>query len=206
MYRLFIVVLFLLLGSTNTAGASELSASSLIHDLQNGGYILYIRHGDATLGEDQQDLSLTDCTTQRNLNALGKEQAKKFGNAIRKLNIPVYMPVEGSPLCRTVQTAQTAFGIQNVKVNDFWLNIYKLSQNPSTETINSTLQVFTKEVEHTTPSNFNRVIVAHSFPPGLGLGELSSMETVIIQPLGDQRGYKVVGKLKLEDVLRLAGM
>ncbi|WP_434751007.1 histidine phosphatase family protein [Paenibacillus amylolyticus] len=208
MYRLFIVVLclFLLLGSTNTTRASELSASSLIHDLQNGGYILYIRHGDATLGEDQQDLSLTDCTTQRTLNALGKEQAEKYGNAIRKLNIPVYMPVEGSPLCRTVQTAQTAFGIQNVKVNDFWINIYKLSQNPSTETINSTLQVFTKEVEQTTPSNFNRVIVAHSFPPGLGLGELSSMETVIIQPLGDQRGYKVIGKLKLEDVLRLAGM
>ena len=54
MYRLFIVVLcvFLMLGTTNTAGASELSDSSLIHDLQNGGYILYIRHGDATVGED----------------------------------------------------------------------------------------------------------------------------------------------------------
>ncbi|MEK3823642.1 MULTISPECIES: histidine phosphatase family protein [Paenibacillus] len=208
MYRLFRVLLciFLLVGSTNTAGASELSESSIIHDLQNGGYILYIRHGDATVGEDQHDLSLTDCTTQRNLNALGKEQAKKYGSAIRKLNIPVYMPVESSPLCRTIETAQTAFGIQNVKANDFWLNIYKLSQNPSTETMNSTLQVFNKEVEQTPPSHFNRVIVAHSFPPGLGLGELSSMETVIIQPLGDQRGYKVIGKLKLEDVLRLAGI
>ncbi|KAA8786712.1 phosphohistidine phosphatase SixA [Paenibacillus sp. 4624] len=208
MNRLFIIVpyLFLLLGTICNASQSEVPSSSLINELQKGGYTLYIRHGDASVGEDQQNINLSDCTTQRNLSTMGKEQAEKYGNAIRKLNIPVYLPVEASPLCRTVQTAQTAFGIQNVKVNDFWINIYKLSQNPSTETISTTLQVFTKEVEQKTPSNFNRVIVAHSFPPGLGLGELSSMETVIIQPLGDQRGYKVLGKLKLEDVLRLAGM
>ncbi|MEC0127154.1 histidine phosphatase family protein [Paenibacillus pabuli] len=208
MYRLFIIVpcFLMLLGTTCSARGSEISGSSLINDLQKGGYILYIRHGDATVGEDQQDFSLTDCTTQRNLSATGKEQAEKYGNAIRKLNIPINKPVEASPLCRTLQTAQTSFGSQNVKVNNFWLNIYKLSQNPSTETIDSTLKAFTNEVEQALPIHFNRLIVAHSFPPGVGLGELSSMETVIIKPLGDQKGYKVIGKQTLEEVLQQAGM
>ncbi|WP_339233679.1 histidine phosphatase family protein [Paenibacillus sp. FSL R5-0517] len=208
MYRLTVLAisLFLFFGAYHTAEASEISTSSLISDLQKGGYILYVRHGDATVGVDQPDFSLTDCSTQRNLSALGKEQAEKYGHAIRKLNIPVHFPVEASPLCRTLQTAQIAFGAQNVKENTFWLNIYKLSQNLDTENINSTIQAFTNEVEQTSPTNSNRLIVAHSFPSGLGLGELSSMETFIIKPLGDHKGYQVVGKLKLEDVLQQAGM
>ncbi|MEO2258814.1 histidine phosphatase family protein [Paenibacillus amylolyticus] len=208
MYRLFILIpcFFLLLGTTYSTWGAEITGSSLIKDLQKGGYILYIRHGDATVGEDQQNFSLTDCTTQRNLSVLGKEQAEKYGEAIRKLNIPLQIPVEASPLCRTLQTAQIAFGTQQVKVNDFWLNIYNLSQNPSTEKINSTLQAFTNEIEQIPPTHVNRVIIAHSFPPGIGVGELASMETVILKPLGDQKGYEVIGKMTLEDVLQLAGV
>ncbi|MEK3776022.1 histidine phosphatase family protein [Paenibacillus sp. FSL K6-4396] len=208
MFRLFILIpcFFLLLGTTYSAWGAEITGSSLIKDLQKGGYILYIRHGDATVGADQQNFSLTDCTTQRNLSVLGKEQAEKYGEAIRKLNIPLQIPVEASPLCRTLQTAQIAFDTQQVKVNDFWLNIYNLSQNPSTEKINSTLQAFTNEIEQIPPTHVNRVIIAHSFPPGIGVGELASMETVILKPLGDQKGYEVIGKLTLEDVLQLAGV
>ncbi|WP_240636695.1 histidine phosphatase family protein [Paenibacillus silvae] len=208
MYRLCVLFmsLFLIVGASYKADASEISGASLINDLQKGGYILYVRHGDATVGEDQQNFSLADCSTQRNLSALGREQAEKYGNAIRKLNIPVLFPVEASPLCRTIQTAQTAFGTQDVKVDAFWLNIYKLSQMQNTESVNTTLQAFTNEVEQTPPAGSNRLIVAHSFPSGVGLGELESMETVIIKPLGDHKGYQVVGTLKLEDVLQLARM
>ncbi|MDQ0169246.1 histidine phosphatase family protein [Paenibacillus tundrae] len=208
MYRLFTIVtcFFLLYGTTCLAIGTEITDSSLINDLQKGGYTLYIRHGDATVGEDQQSIDLTDCTTQRNLSAKGKEEAEKYGIAIRKLNIPVYIPVEASPLCRTLQTAQIAFGDQAVKVNDFWLDIYKLSQHPTNEIVERTLQAFTKQVEQTPPNQFNRVIIAHSFPPGMELGQLSNMETVIIKPLGNDKGYKMVGKLTLEDMLRLAGM
>jgi len=208
MYRLFAFVpcLLLLLGASFITVPSEISTSSLIKDLQKGGYILYIRHGDATSGEDQPGFSLTDCSTQRNLSVTGKEQAQKYGDAIRKLNIPIILPVEASPLCRTYQTAQIAFGAQNVTVNGFWLNIYELSKNMSTENVDRTLQAFTNEVEHIPPGHSNRAIVAHSFPQGVGLGEISSMETVILKPLGEHRGYEVIGKLTLEDVLRLAEM
>ncbi|QKS59935.1 histidine phosphatase family protein [Paenibacillus barcinonensis] len=200
------ISLFLLVGASHHVEASDISEAPLINDLQKGGYVLYVRHGDATAGEDQQNFSLSDCSTQRNLSALGREQADKYGNAIRKLNIPVLFPVEASPLCRTMQTAQIAFGTQNAKVNAFWLNIYKLSLMPNTQIVDSTLQAFTDEVEQSVPTGSNRLIVAHSFPPGVGLGELASMETVIIKPLGVHKGYQVVGTLKLEELLQLAGM
>ncbi|PWW38930.1 hypothetical protein DET54_11336 [Paenibacillus pabuli] len=64
MYRVTILAisLFLFFGAYHTAEASEISTSSLINDLQKGGYILYVRHGDATVGVDQPDFSLTDCS------------------------------------------------------------------------------------------------------------------------------------------------
>ncbi|WP_184181868.1 hypothetical protein [Paenibacillus sp. JGP012] len=74
--------LFLIVGASYKADASEISGASILNDLQKGGYILYVRHGDATVGEDQQNFSLADCSTQRNLSALGREQAEKYGNAI----------------------------------------------------------------------------------------------------------------------------
>ena len=178
--------------------------SPLIDDLRKGGFILYVRHGEASVGEDQPGLNLADCSTQRNLSAKGKEQAKKYSEAIRKLNIPVALPVESSPLCRTVQTAEIAFGTPNVTVNPFWLKIYELSENTNTADTQNIVQTFTRQVERLTPNQANKVIVAHSFPPGVGLGEIPSMGTVIVKPLGNDKGYKIIGRLTLEDLLRLA--
>lgn len=45
----------------------------------------------------------------------------------------------------------------------------------------------------------NKVIVAHSFPEGVGLGEISNMGTVIIKPKGKGNGYEVVRQLSLAD-------
>lgn len=207
MYRLLVLLpcLFLLIIPAYAYHPAE-NSNPLINDLRKGGYVLYVRHGEANLGEDQQGFSLTDCSTQRNLSDRGKDQAKKYGEAIRKLNIPVNFPVESSPLCRTVQTAEAAFGTQHVAVNDFWLRIYELSKNMNTENAQNTVQAFTSEIEPLPPNESNRVIIAHSFPQGIGLGDIPYMGTVIIKPLGTQRGYEVIKRLTLEDVLRLAEM
>ncbi|MEK4660626.1 histidine phosphatase family protein [Priestia sp. FSL H7-0729] len=207
MYRLYISLLCLLmLISPSYASPSSEDAGSLINELRQGGYILYVRHGEANVGEDQPGFSLMDCSTQRNLSVIGKEQAKKYGEALRKLNIPVTLPVESGPLCRTVQTAEAAFGTQNVTIKEFWLRIYELSKNIGAEDSKQIVKDFTNEVEHVPPNNSNRVIIAHSFPSGIGLGDIPNMGTVVIKPLGNNRGYEVIGRLNLEDVLMLANM
>ena len=45
----------------------------------------------------------------------------------------------------------------------------------------------------------NKIIVAHSFPEGVGLGEIPYMGTVIIKPKGEGNGFEVVDQLSLED-------
>ncbi|MCG7381624.1 histidine phosphatase family protein [Paenibacillus sp. ACRRY] len=207
MYRLFISLICLcMLVSPAHASPSSEDASSLINELRKGGYILYVRHGEANVGEDQPGFNPMDCSTQRNLSVRGRDQANKYGEAIRKLNIPITLPVESGPLCRTVQTAEAAFGTQNVTIKEFWLNIYELSKNIGAEDSQKILQEFTNDVEHVPPNHSNRVIIAHSFPSGIGLGNIPYMGTVVVKPLGNNRGYEVIGRLALEDLLMQANM
>ncbi|MGG3839108.1 hypothetical protein ABEV00_19090 [Paenibacillus thiaminolyticus] len=78
--------------------------------LRNGGYILYMRHGEATMGQDFPHVIFDDCGTQRNLSEEGKRQARqpslldKVGAiCIRKIvcctpltnaNVPAIIPIE----------------------------------------------------------------------------------------------------------------
>ncbi|MNW19521.1 hypothetical protein D3C71_2195470 [compost metagenome] len=45
----------------------------------------------------------------------------------------------------------------------------------------------------------NTVIIAHSFPPGIGLGEIPYLGTVVVKPRGQGNGYDVVGKIPLAE-------
>lgn len=104
---------------------------SLLDLLRGGGFILYARHGEATVGEDQPNLNLKYCFTQRNLSELGRIQAIYYGEILRNLRIPINFPILTSPFCRTIETAQLAFGSANIQIDPFWVEIYKLSGNLS---------------------------------------------------------------------------
>ncbi|WP_063858213.1 histidine phosphatase family protein [Paenibacillus sp. A3] len=208
MFLLPILMSCLFLATTmlfGVAQAKELS-TSMVNTLRQGGYVLYVRHGEANVGEDKPFFAITDCSTQRNLSVKGKEQARRYGEAIRKLNIPVHLPVEASPLCRTTQTAQIAFGERNVAINDFWLKIYELSGDADPQQIQETIRAFTTAVEPKPPEGTNRVIIGHAFPSGIGLGDIPNLGTVVLKPLGLGMGYKVVGSMSLEEVLQFAGL
>jgi len=171
---------------------------SLLNSLRQGGYILYVRHGEATVGEDQPNLVFEDCSTQRNLSEKGKRQALLFGESIRKLRIPVEIPVQASPFCRTRQSAALAFGADNVQVDPFWFHIYKLGGITAAEQAR-TLAALRSVLEKTPSPGTNKVIIAHSFPQGVGLGEISDLGTVIVKPRGQGKGYEIVDKLTLAD-------
>jgi hypothetical protein len=172
---------------------------TLHNQLMNGGYILYIRHGEATIGNDLANLNFNDCYTQRNLSDLGREQAIYYGEMMRYLRIPINYPVFASPFCRTIETAQLAFGWRNVFIDPFWFEIYKLGENPSIEEQQSILDSLHSELE-IIPSKGNKVIIAHGFPDGIGLGEITNMGTVIVKPLGPNIGYEIIAKLSLTDL------
>lgn len=203
----FVAVLFFLQTVTVSAEEREVHAGlvnpALVNSLRQGGYILYVRHGEATAGEDQPNLIFSDCATQRNLSAQGKQQAALYGQKIRALQIPFKTPVVASPFCRTRETAELAFGAGNVQVDPFWTKVYKLSGQVSAEERESTLAGLTSILEEKPPEGMNKVIIAHSFPPGMGLGEIPFLGTVIIKPKGQGNGYDIVDLVSFNELLGL---
>jgi hypothetical protein len=179
--------------------------NSIINQIRNGGYILYVKHAEATEGEDAPNLNIFKCSTQRLLSETGKMQAKEYGDLIRKLQIPISYPVITSPLCRAIETTSLAFGNESFLVDPFWYGVNRLSSNPSTEEKKRILNSLETVLETKLPQGSNKLIVAHGFPEGEGLGELSDMETVVIKPLGRGRGYEVVGELSYDDLVKMAG-
>ncbi len=89
--------------------ARELKGAALLAALRKGGYILYMRHGQANVGNDQDLMKSPtwweDCSIQRNLSDTGREQGSRVGAAIRDLKIPI-ATVLASQFCRVRQTAE----------------------------------------------------------------------------------------------------
>lgn len=77
--------------------------------LREGGHVLLIRHARAPGTFDPPGFKLGDCSTQRNLNEEGCEQARRLGAFLRSQQIPVGR-VLSSEWCRCIETAQLAFG------------------------------------------------------------------------------------------------
>ncbi|MCK9857668.1 histidine phosphatase family protein [Paenibacillus sp. ATY16] len=173
---------------------------SLLKSLQQGGYILYVRHGDATVGADSPSINFNDCSTQRNLSEAGRSQAVSYGNALRQLHIPVQVPVVASPFCRTKETAELAFGAGNVRTDPFWVRIYQLGGSVPPAQQEAVLQALSAQLEIPPPPGTNKVIMAHSFPPGVGLGEIKSVGTVVIKPKGQGNGYDIAGRFDLDEL------
>jgi phosphohistidine phosphatase SixA len=75
--------------------------------LQRGAIVVF-RHTIAPGGGDPPGWVIGDCTTQRNLDAAGRQQAKSIGDRLRAQNVMV-SAVWASQWCRTRETAQIAF-------------------------------------------------------------------------------------------------
>ena len=176
----------------------------LLDLLRGGGYVLYARHGEATVGEDQPYLNFKYCSTQKNLSEFGRRQSIYYGEILRYWKIPISYPIVASPFCRTIETAQLAFGMGTVQYDNFWFEIYKLGGNLYTTEQKRILDTLQTKLEIKPPQGSNRVIIAHSFPRGVGLGEIPNMGTVVVRPLGLGKGYEIIDKLSMEDLGVLA--
>ncbi|MPN39652.1 hypothetical protein SDC9_187180 [bioreactor metagenome] len=134
---------------------------------------------------------------------MGRRQAVYYGEILRYLRIPISYPIISSLFCRTIETSQLAFGRTNVLVDPFWFEIYKLSEDLSIVEQAIILESLRAKLELRPPQGSNKVIIAHSFPSGVGLGEIPNMGTVVIKPLGQGKGYEIVARLSLEELASL---
>jgi phosphohistidine phosphatase SixA len=73
------------------------------------GRVLLLRHALAPGTFDPPGFQLSDCSTQRNLSAEGRAQARAIGQWFAQHG-PAVATVRSSPWCRCMDTARLAFG------------------------------------------------------------------------------------------------
>jgi broad specificity phosphatase PhoE len=99
------IALLLLGWSPSVAGADD----TVWEALRAPGSVVVLRHSYAPGGFDPPTSRLDDCSTQRNLDASGRAQAVRVGEAFKTNGITVG-EVLSSPRCRCLDTARLAFG------------------------------------------------------------------------------------------------
>jgi phosphohistidine phosphatase SixA len=111
------LVVLLALGLAVSSPAAERAAPRRVarapapvwEALSAPGAVVVLRHSYAPGAFDPPDARLDDCSTQRNLDAGGRAQAARIGEAVRQHGIAVG-PVLSSPRCRSLDTGRLAFG------------------------------------------------------------------------------------------------
>jgi phosphohistidine phosphatase SixA len=157
--------------------------------LVKGGHVALIRHGNAPpgYGGDPPGFRIDDCKTQRNMDELGRAQAKALGEAFRTHGVRVDR-ILASPVCRCMETAQLmAVG----RVESSWALIPDIVPG-------STLRFLElKEIVSTWRGPGTLVLVTH----GLAVRPMSGFlpaqaETVVFKPMpGGGPDAQVVGRI-----------
>ena len=98
----FVLAISLIVGPAFAADDSEEAWAALV----NGGHVALIRHGNAPpgYGGDPPGFKIDDCKTQRNLDEVGRQQAKALGESFRNHGVRVDR-IRSSPWCRCMETA-----------------------------------------------------------------------------------------------------
>jgi phosphohistidine phosphatase SixA len=98
-----VLAIFLLITPGLAADDSNEAWAALV----KGGHVAVIRHGNAPpgYGGDPPGFRFDDCKTQRNLDDIGRAQARALGEAFRTHGVRVGRIV-ASPICRCVETGQ----------------------------------------------------------------------------------------------------
>jgi len=140
------------------APEKELKGAPLVQALRHGGYNLYMRHAQATLGQDgslqQTPMWWENCTIQRNMSDAGKEQARKVGAGLRDLKIPVYQVITAQ-FCRTRDTGHL-LGFGPIEITED-IN-HQIGQRAGFDVNASRF----KRLAEVPPKGMNNVLVSHT--------------------------------------------
>lgn len=117
MKRLFLATVFSLLFSltAQSSSANELLIWDKLQGTAPKGYVLLMRHSYAPGVGDPDNFKVSDCSTQRNLSDVGRQDAKDVGEWLQRREIKIFR-VETSRWCRAKETAQL-LGLGKVRLN-----------------------------------------------------------------------------------------
>lgn len=106
-----------LLSATNlqSAQAKDLAIWDRLKGSNPKGYVLVMRHALAPGVGDPENFNVNDCSTQRNLNEEGRQDARDVGQWLMRQEVKI-LRVESSRWCRAKETAQL-LNVGKVRLN-----------------------------------------------------------------------------------------
>lgn len=198
-----LIILLLLFAATLTNFAfsqtspSEPEGLALIERLQQGGLNLFLRHADTSGMACDSLYTIGQRVGQRNISEEGKVQAKEIWQALEAYEIPIQYPVLTSPVFRARDTAELAFGIDNVTVTDSLIADDYAGDYGVRWVISEHQKLFAEMPQRA----MNRIMVGHRTPAIMALeGQVRQADypegaLIVIDPSG--RNVKVLGIISL---------
>ncbi len=141
---------------------AELQDQPTLKALRGGGHVLLIRHARAPGTFDPPEFKLGVCSTQRNLNDEGRAQAKRLGEYLRAMQVPVGR-VFSSEWCRCIETAQLAFGSDKVTTQATLSSPTKLSPEQRARNTGLVRSQINRHTAGSATFQTNWVMVTHLF-------------------------------------------
>jgi phosphohistidine phosphatase SixA len=185
--RVFSFFLLLFLSAT-----AALADASLLAELREGGYVLYMRHTSTDFTQnDAASRSYEDCANQRNLTDKGRQEAREVAKHIKRLHIPIGT-VLASPFCRTMETARLAFGKAKP--------MQEVRGGPARSDDPKRYDGLKKILSTALPRGDNLVISSHGNPFHAVAGPpyLAEGEIAVVKPEGGGK-FSVIARIRLED-------
>ena len=178
------------LALTLVAGASAAAGPDLTRSLKAGGLVVVFRHAATDFSKPDQDpVVVSDCSTQRNLSAQGRADARAIGRGVRRLGLPVGN-VFSSAYCRTLETARLAFG--RATVHPALLNTIAAEHDAAWRSADPRRAT---ALRHKPAAGKLTVLVTHGVVVQETSGQtLEEGEAIVFRPLGNSR-FRVVGRV-----------
>lgn len=172
----------------HAAGAASADAGDTsAWDALRAGSIVLFRHANAPGVGDPQAFRLGDCSTQRNLDAAGRAQARRIGERLRAQGVTVGK-VLASQWCRTLETAELAFP-GRVTAEAAFNSFFQDRNNAARQTA----QARSLLLPWSGPGAL--VVVTHQVNiSALTDSFTASGEGIVLRPLGQQ--LKIVGRIQ----------
>jgi hypothetical protein len=175
---------------------NTLGDAALVRALKGGGLVLYIRHASTDFSKNDAAMtSYEDCASQRNLTDQGRAEARRIGEALRKLRIPVQR-VYASPFCRTVETAMLVFG-KAEKTNEARGGPLKSDDPRRYDGLRGLLSSAPPTGTNNAVSSHGNPFYGVAGPPYLIEGEMA-----VVRPKG-AKGFEVIARIRASDWDRL---
>lgn len=179
-------------------GRAEAREADLWQQLQQGGYVILMRHGtvDSFSRSTSPDADFEGCEGQYNLTELGRAQALVVGEFLRKRKVAIG-GVLASPLCRTRDTARIAFGPYRV-----WEELEPFPEGEGPERTRR-IEVVTKLIAGHVGRD-NLILVTHQ--PNIDALTLEIVEpaTMLVLKPNGRGGFVQVQKILAVDLVKPA--